>query len=108
MQRPIMIAALLALAASACNNPPVPQSASHPPAADLICLAEPTGLTDEQVVADDATEAQGLGRPNEEAFNNGVLIAGRDCRDTLARSCRWHVERGDKEVDCDKSREPTP
>jgi hypothetical protein len=30
------------------------------------------------------------------------LIAGRDCRDSLGRVCRWQVERGDKEVDCDK------
>jgi hypothetical protein len=97
-----MIAASHALAVSGCNNPPAPQSASHPPALDLVCLAEPPSLTDDQVIADDASQAAGVGRPNEELFNNGVLIAGRDCRDTLNRSCHWHVTRGDKEVDCDK------
>jgi hypothetical protein len=74
----------------------------------MVCLAEPAALTPEQIVADDASEGQGLGRPNEEAFNNTVLIAGRDCRDTLRRNCGWHVERGDKDVDCDKPREPLP
>jgi hypothetical protein len=102
MRNRITIAALLALAASACNNPPAPQSASHPPALDLTCQAEPPALTDTQVLADDASEAAGLGRPNEELFNNQALIAGRDCRDTLGRACHWHVERGDREVDCDK------
>jgi hypothetical protein len=74
----------------------------------MVCLAEPSALTPEQIVADDATDAQGLGRPNEEAFNNGALISGRDCRDTLRRNCGWHVDRGDKDVDCDKPREATP
>lgn len=104
MLKRTMIAALLALGASACNKPPAPQSASHPPALDLVCLAEPPALTDEQVIADDASEAAGLGRPNDERFNDQALIAGRDCRDTLGRVCRWHVERGDREVDCDKPR----
>jgi hypothetical protein len=72
---------------------------------DLVCLAEPAGLTDEQVTADDASDAAGHGRPNEEAFNNAALLAGRDCRDTLGRTCRWHVQRGDKEVDCDKPKQ---
>jgi hypothetical protein len=102
MLRPTMSAALLALAVSACNSPPAPQAASHPPALDLTCLAEPAGITDAQVVEDDASDAAGLGRPNEEAFNDRALIAGRDCRDSLGRVCRWQVERGDKEVDCDK------
>jgi hypothetical protein len=70
----------------------------------MVCLAEPTALTAEQIVADDVTDAQGLGRPNEEAFNNSGLIAGRDCRDTLRRNCGWHAERGDRDVDCDKPR----
>jgi hypothetical protein len=30
----------------------------------------------------------------EAAFNDAVLLAGRGCRDALARVCRWHVERG--------------
>ena len=65
-------------------------------------MAEPPALTDEQVIADDASEAAGLARPNDDQFNNQALIAGRDCRDALGRVCHWHVERGDKEVDCDK------
>lgn len=73
---------------------------------DLTCLPEPTALTDEQVTADDASQAAGLGRPNEELFNDLGLIAGRDCRDTLHRTCVWHIERGDKEVDCDKPKKP--
>jgi hypothetical protein len=102
MLRLTTTAALLALAASGCNKPPAPQSASHPPALDLVCQAEPPGITDDQVLADDASEAAGLGRPNEEAFNNAALISGRDCRDALGRVCHWHVNRGDKGVDCDK------
>ena len=102
MPRLTMIAALLGLGVSGCNKPPAPQSASHPPAQDLVCQAEPAGITDAQVLADDASEAAGLGRPNEQAFNDQALIAGRDCRDALGRVCHWHLERGDKEVDCDK------
>jgi hypothetical protein len=56
------------------------------------------------VLSDVASEAAGMGRPNDEAFNDGTLIAGRDCRDTLKRACKWHVERGDRDVDCDKPR----
>lgn len=104
MRRLTMTVALLALGASGCNNPPVPQSASHPVALDLVCLAEPPGLTDAEVAADDVSEAQGLGRPLEQQFNDSVLLAGRDCRDTLRRACQFHVDRGFKEVDCDKPR----
>ena len=105
MLRPIMIAALLGLGVSGCNRPPAPQAASHPPALDLTCSPEPTGITDAQVIADDASDAAGNGRPNEEAFNNATLIAGRNCRDALGRVCLWHVERGDKEVDCDRPKQ---
>jgi hypothetical protein len=69
---------------------------------DLVCQAEPAGLTDDQIVSDDVSEAAGLGRPYEQAFNDGILMVERDCRDTLHRACAWHVERGDKDVDCDK------
>jgi hypothetical protein len=30
----------------------------------------------------------------ENAFNDAVLLAGRGCRDALARVCRWHQTRG--------------
>lgn len=42
-----------------------------------------------------------LGDPDgmlETAFNDEVLIAGRACRDALARVCQWHKDRGDTEV----------
>jgi hypothetical protein len=29
-----------------------------------------------------------------------VLLAGRDCRDALARVCAWHVERGAEGLVC--------
>lgn len=110
MQRLTMIAASLALGVSGCNKPPAPQSAapapqsaSHPVALDLVCLAEPPALTDAEVIADDESEAKGLGRPLEQQFNDNVLLAGRDCRDTLRRACQFHVERGFKEVDCDRA-----
>jgi hypothetical protein len=106
MQKPTMIAALLALGVSGCNRPPAPQSASHPVALDLVCLAEPPALTDAEVAADDVSETQGLGRPLEQQFNDDVLLVGRDCRDTLRRACQWHKDRGFKEVDCDKPRQP--
>jgi hypothetical protein len=60
----------------------------------------------DQIVADDASDAAGLGRPNERAFNDGLLIVERDCHDTLHRNCVWHVERDDKDVDCDKAKQP--
>lgn len=42
-----------------------------------------------------------LGHPNEDAFNDGALIAGRSCRDALRRVCEWHKARGDKGLKCD-------
>lgn len=44
-------------------------------------------MTDAQVNADTDGSA-------EAAFNDAVLLAGRGCRDALARVCQWHVERG--------------
>jgi hypothetical protein len=101
MRTPTMIAASLVFAVSGCNNPPAPQTVSHPSAQDLTCKAEPAGLTDEQVLSDDASQAVGLGRPYERAFNDGVLMVERDCKDTLKRTCQWHKDRG-AQVDCDK------
>jgi hypothetical protein len=46
-----------------------------------------------KVIAD----AEGL---LEAGFNDAVLLAGRACRDALARVCRWHAERGDRDVRC--------
>lgn len=103
MRKATTIAALLALGAFGCNRPPAPQTASHPPVLDLTCQIEPAGLTDEQVLSDTVSEAAGLGRPYEQAFNDGVLLAGRDCRDTLKRNCGWHQARG-AQIDCDRRR----
>jgi hypothetical protein len=57
---------------------------------DLTCPAEPAALTDEQILGDPA----GL---LEQGFNDEALIAGRACRDALARVCQWHKDRGAKE-----------
>lgn len=99
MLKRILIAGLLFSAASGCNNPPAPQSASHPPAADLVCLDEAPALSDTQVIAD----ADGSLERNQGTYN---IVAGRSCRDALHRVCEWHVDRGDKEVDCDKPLPP--
>jgi hypothetical protein len=32
-------------------------------------------------------------------FDRAALLAGRACRDALARACRWHRDRG-AEVSC--------
>jgi hypothetical protein len=40
MVKRTLIAGLLFSAVSGCNNPPAPQSASHPPATDLTCQAK--------------------------------------------------------------------
>ncbi len=62
-------------------------AALHPSADALTCPAEPPALTDAQVIADVDGNA-------ERSFNTEVLVAGRECRDALARECLWHVERG--------------
>ncbi|WP_161626348.1 hypothetical protein [Sphingobium ummariense] len=70
---------------------------SHPPADDLACLPEPAAPELPAVGADDAAWAAfdraGL------AFDRDALLAGRSCRDALARACRWHRDRG-MEVSC--------
>lgn len=50
-------------------------------------------MTDEAVIAD-------LDGSAEVEWNGSALIAGRSCRDALARVCRWHVERGLRGVQC--------
>jgi hypothetical protein len=90
------------------NSLPAPQSASHPPAADLTCVDEAPALTDEQVIADSISAQAGLGKPNERAQTAYDILAGRSCRDALHRTCVWHVTRGDRDVDCDKPEAPTP
>lgn len=101
MLRRTLIAGLLFSVVSGCNNLPAPQSASHPPATDLTCVIEAPALTDEQVIAD----VEGAQERQQSLYN---IIAGRSCRDALHRVCAWHVERGDREVDCDKPQELTP
>jgi hypothetical protein len=88
MVKRTLIAGLLFSAVSGCNNPPAPQSASHPPATDMTCQAEAPALTDEQVIAD----ADGSLERRQTTAN---IIAGRSCRDALHRVCQWHKERGD-------------
>lgn len=101
MLRLTLIGASLALAACAHSKLPAPTEASHPPALDLTCSAEPPALSDEQVFGDEESARAGLGHPNEEAFDDAVLIAGRSCRDALRRVCEWHRARGDKALRCD-------
>ena len=87
MRKLILIAALLGIGACAHNSQPVRLGVQHPIAEDLVCPAEPPALTDEQIAADPEGRL-------EDRFNTDVLLAGRACRDALARACRWHVERG--------------
>jgi hypothetical protein len=54
---------------------------------DLQCAAEPAALTDDQVNADQFGTL-------ERQFTVDALIAGRSCRDALARVCQWHKDRG--------------
>lgn len=77
----------LIIAACGLNSRPV-TVADHPPAADLRCQAEPPAP------AEDASVNDAL------AFDGAALLAGRDCRDALARTCSWHVERGAKALIC--------
>jgi hypothetical protein len=83
-----MLAALIMLA-SACSRTPAPPAIQHPPVDDLVCTAEPPAP------AAQASEIDAL------HFDAAVLIAGRSCREALARACRWHVERGMAGVTCD-------
>lgn len=76
-----LIPALLITNACASNRPPA-TPASHPPIADLSCPDEP------DVVA--MLEAD----PSGVTFDAAVRNAGQECRDALARVCRWHKERG--------------
>ncbi|MFB2560087.1 hypothetical protein ACEWB4_13415 [Sphingobium sp. sgz301303] len=80
------------MSASACSSRPAAPAISHPPAEDLTCLAEPDApaLIAGPVGEIDwsAFDAAGL------AFDRAVLIAGRSCRDALARVCAWHRSRG--------------
>lgn len=78
----------VALIASACSSRPVVTVASHPPAIDLSCPDEP------------AVPEGDLTREQADDFNNGTLLAGRVCRDTLRRVCEWHRARGYKEAQC--------
>lgn len=68
---------------SGCSRPPAPAS-SHPPTVDLNCPAEP------DIEAMLASDPSGL------TFDMAVRTAGQQCRDALARVCRWHKERGAK------------
>ena len=81
--RPILLLlALLTGAVSACNKPPERVALLHPPVADLTCPAEPA------IPAEDAAESAFL------AWDQAVLLAGRACRDALARVRSWHVDQG--------------
>ena len=84
-------AAKLRLSSTPLHLPPVASAASHPPAADLTCPAEPGALTDAQILAD----PDGV---LENEFNDAVLMAARACRDALARVCEWHRLRGNDEA----------
>lgn len=77
-----LILAPLFISASCFNKPPERLVVQHPNAADLICPAEP------DLASSLAADASGL------QFEKDVLLAGRGCRDALARVCKWHVMRG--------------
>jgi acetyl esterase/lipase len=80
----VMILLLAALPITSACQPSSPHVAlaSHPPSVDLTCPDEP--LIDAMLVAD----------PSGVTFDAAVRKAGQDCRDALARVCRWHQERG--------------
>lgn len=86
--RPLPV--LLIMLACGCSRLPAPPAVQHPPAEDLTCPAEPPApaLSPD----DDLTALR---------FDAAVLVAGRACRDALARVCRWHGERGMTGVACD-------
>lgn len=86
------ILALPIIAASGCNKPPVPQSASSPPVIDLVCPAEP------DIAAMLLIDPSGL------SFDIATRAAGQACRDALHRVCEWHKERG-VVVNCDPAYE---
>ena len=81
--------ASLSIAAFGCNKQPARTVSSHPPASDLACQPEPAALTDEQIMAD-------IMGTLERQFTIDALIAGRTCRDALARVKQWHEDRGMK------------
>ena len=66
---------------------------SYPPASDLVCAEEPAALTQAQIDADVYGEI-------DQKFTLDALIAGRSCRDALARVCQWHKDRGAAELVC--------
>ena len=78
----LIILAASSLSLTACSDRPERLILQHPPAEDLTCPAEP------EVPGEGAAAAAYLD------FDRDVLLAGRGCRDALARVCRWHVERG--------------
>ncbi|HWL47766.1 MAG TPA: hypothetical protein VNQ31_08625 [Sphingomonadaceae bacterium] len=76
------------MTASACSRPPAPPALQHPPVEDLTCPAEP------------AAPPPGADETAALRFDAAGLLAGRACRDALARVCRWHAERGLAGVAC--------
>lgn len=95
----ILIAVWLFSGAFACSRQPVATASSHPPAADLVCLPEAPALTDAEVIAD-------VDGSLEQQQSIANILAGRSCRDALHRTCVWHRDRGDRDVDCDKPLQP--
>jgi hypothetical protein len=89
--KPVRLALILALPTIVACQPSNPRavSASHPPAADLVCPAEPDVAA---MLSQDPTGLQ---------FDMAVREAGQGCREALARVCRWHKERG-ADVVCPK------
>ena len=50
-------------------------------------------MTDDEVMADVSGDA-------DRTWNDKALIAGRSCRDAVARSCQWHKGRGMEDAPC--------
>ena len=84
----ILLLAALPITSACGNSSSRVQTVSSPPSADLVCPAEP------DVVAMLSADPSGV------TFDAAVRKAGQDCRDALARVCRWHKERG-ADVDCE-------
>lgn len=88
----LLLAVLLTTGACSANSPHA-ETVSSPPAADLVCPAEP------DIAAALLTDPSGL------SWDIAVREAGESCRQALARVCRWHQQRG-AEVSCPPAVKP--
>ncbi|GEM_PF-3667251 len=86
------------MTAPACSSRPAAPAVSHPPVDDLTCQAEPAAP---QLAVTPGTDIDWTAFDQAALdFDRAAVIAGRSCRDALARVCAWHKARGQK-VACD-------